>query len=127
VFDKNGKPLTPPDGITFDGRLGLMQGIITTPSGDVWALGASKSQLVHFPKGDLTNGRIVCEGTTEEPCKSFLGPFHLGIDQQNRIWVTNAFSEHVTRFRRSEHGREVLYRCEPERTWHRQPRQRLDH
>jgi streptogramin lyase len=98
VFDKNGKPLTPPDGITFDGRLGLMQGIIATPSGDVWALGASKSQLVHFPKGDLTKGRIVCEGSTEEPCKSFVGPFHLGIDQQNRIWVTNAFSEHVTRF-----------------------------
>ena len=98
VFDKNGKPLTPPEGITFNGQLGLMQGIIATPSGDVWALGASKGQLVHFPKGDLTKGRIVCEGSTEEPCKSFLGPFHLGIDQQDRIWVTNAFGEHVTRF-----------------------------
>ena len=31
VFDKNGKPLTPPDGITFDGKLGLMQGVIVTP------------------------------------------------------------------------------------------------
>src|SRR5450631_2911180 len=74
VFDKNGKPLTPTEGITFDGRLGLMQGIIVTPSGDVWALGASKSQLVHFPKGDLTKGRIVCEGAGADPCKSFLGP-----------------------------------------------------
>ena len=74
MFDKNGKPLTPPDGITFDGRLGLMQGIIATPSGDVWALGASKSQLVHFPKGDLTKGRIVCEGDNVEPRKSFLAP-----------------------------------------------------
>ena len=90
VFDKNGKPLTPPEGITFDGKLGLMQGIIVTPSGDVWALGISKSQLVHFPKGDLTKGRIVCEGDSAEPCKSFLGPFHLGIDQQDRIWVTNS-------------------------------------
>jgi hypothetical protein len=98
VFDKNGKALTPPEGITFNGQLGLMQGIIVTPSGDVWVLGASKSQLVHFPKGDLTKGRIVCEGDKEEPCKSFLGPFHLGIDQQDRIWVTNAFTEHVTRF-----------------------------
>jgi hypothetical protein len=98
VFDKNGKPLTPPDGITFGGRLGLMQGIIVTPAGDVWALGASKSQLVYFPKGDLTKGRIVCEGASAEPCKSFLGPFHLAIDQQDRIWVANAFSEHVTRF-----------------------------
>ena len=98
VFDKNGKPLTPPEGITFNGRLGLMQGVIVTPSGDVWVVGASKNQLVHFPKGDLTKGRIVCEGYNAEPCKSFLAPFHLGIDQHDRIWVTNAFAGHVTRF-----------------------------
>jgi len=97
VFDKNGKPLTPPEGITFNGRLGLMQGIIATPSGDVWALGVSKRQLIHFPKGDWTKGRIVCEGDSAEPCKSFLGPFHLAIDQQDRIWVSNA-SNKVTRF-----------------------------
>jgi hypothetical protein len=62
VFDKNGTTLTPPEGITFDGQLGLMQGIIATPNGDVWALGVSKRQLLHFPKGDWTRGRIVCEG-----------------------------------------------------------------
>ena len=46
VFDKTGKPLTPPEGITFGGQLGLMQGVIVTPSGDVWASGVTKSQLV---------------------------------------------------------------------------------
>ena len=97
VFDKNGKPLTPPDGITFGGRLGLMQGIIVTSSGDVWVLGVEKRQLVHFPKGDIAKGRIVCEGDSAEPCKSFLGPFHLAIDQQDRIWVANS-SAKVTRF-----------------------------
>ena len=103
VFDKNGKPLTPPEGITFNGQLGLMQGVIVTPSGDVWVVGLSKSQLVHFPKGDLTRGLIICEGRKDaEPCKSFLGPFHLGIDQQDRIWVTNAFGGHVTRFPASD-------------------------
>jgi hypothetical protein len=102
VFDKNGKPLTPPDGITFDGRLGLMQGVIVTPSGDVWVLGVTKGQLVHFPNGDLSKGRIICEGRDVEPCKSFLGPFHLGIDQQDRIWVTNALGGHVTRFPASD-------------------------
>jgi streptogramin lyase len=81
IFDKNGKPLTPPEGITFNGQLGLMQGIIVTPSGDVWALGVSKNQLVYFPKGDWTKGRIVCEGREVEPCKSFVGPFHLAIDR----------------------------------------------
>jgi hypothetical protein len=99
VFDRNGKPLTPPEGITFNGQLGLMQGVIVTPSGDVWVVGVEKSQLVYFPKGDLTKGRIVCEGRKgAEPCKSFVGPFYLGIDQQDRIWVTNVFGAHVTRF-----------------------------
>ncbi len=98
VFDKNGRPLTPPEGINFGGRLGLMQGIIVTPSGDVWALGIEKSQLLYFPKGDWTKGRIVCEGDKEEPCKSFRAPFHLGIDQKDRIWVSNSGVDHVTRF-----------------------------
>ena len=97
VFDKNGKPLTPPEGITFGGRLGLMQGVIVTPSGDVWAVGVEKRQLVHFPKGDLAKGRIVCEADSAEPCKSFVGPFHLAIDQQDRIWVVSS-SDKVTRF-----------------------------
>ena len=101
VFDKNGKPLTPPEGITFNGRLGLMQGVIVAPSGDVWVLGVEKRQLVHFPNGDLARGRIVCEGDSAEPCKSFLAPFHLGIDQQDRIWVANS-TDHVTRFPASD-------------------------
>jgi hypothetical protein len=54
LFDKNGKPLTPPEGITFNGQLGLMQGVIVTPSGDVWVAGIEKNQVVYFPKGDLT-------------------------------------------------------------------------
>jgi len=102
VFDKNGKPLTPPEGITFGGRLGLMQGIIVTPTGDVWALGVSKGQLLFFPGGDYTKGRLVCEGRDVEPCKSFTGPFHLAIDQQNRIWVSNGLLRHVTRFPASD-------------------------
>jgi hypothetical protein len=98
VFDKNGKPLTPPEGITFGGKLGLMQGIIVTRSGDVWALGISKNQVVLFPKGDLTRGRLVCEGRSIDPCRALLGPFHLAIDQQDRIWVSNAMGDFVTRF-----------------------------
>ena len=102
VFDKNGKPLTPPEGITFGGKLGKMQGIIVVPgSGDVWALGIAKDQLVHFPAGDWTKGRLICEGKDAEPCKSFTAPFHLAIDQQNRIWVANS-SDNVTRFPASD-------------------------
>src|SRR3984885_510937 len=97
VFDKKGKPLTPPEGITFDGRLGLMQGVMVAPNGDVWVLGLSKDQLVYFPKGDISKGRILCEGSSKEPCKSFSAPFYLAIDQRNRIWVSNA-TDKVTGF-----------------------------
>ena len=126
VFDKTGKPLTPPQGITFDGKLGLMQGVIVTPGGDVWAVGISKNQLLFFPGGDYTKGKIVCEGRDVEPCKSFLGPFHLGIDQQNRIWVTNGFGGMSPGFRRRiRPSREVQHRLERQRARDRQPGQRL--
>lgn len=102
VFDKDGKPLTPPEGVNFGGKLGLMQGVIVTPSGDVWVVGVEKNQLVYFPKGDLAKAELVCEGASGEPCKSFRSPFHLGIDQQDRIWVTNAAADHVVRFPASD-------------------------
>ena len=106
VFDKDGKPLTPPDGINFGGRLGLMQGIVTAPNGDMWVLGISKRQLLHFPKGDWNNGKIICEGDSAEPCKSFTAPFHLVIDQQDRIWVSDS-SLHVIRFPASDPAKAV--------------------
>jgi hypothetical protein len=105
VFDKDGKPLTPLEGITFDGKLGLMQGIIVTPSGDVWSVGVEKNQLVYIPGGDIAKAELRCEGDIAEPCKSLKSPFHLGIDQQDRIWVTNAASDHVTRFPASDPGK----------------------
>ncbi len=111
VFDKTGKPLTPPDGITFDGKLGLMQGVIVTPSSDVWVVGLEKNQLVYFPKGDLTKAKLVCEGASGEPCKSFKLPFHLGIDQQDRIWVTNAGSDSVVRFPASDPTKAEVFKA----------------
>src|SRR5215469_3450055 len=110
VFDKNGKPLSPPEGITLGGKLGKMQGIIVAPgSGDVWALGVEKDQLVYFPGGDWTKGRLVCEGKAAEPCKSFTAPFHLAIDQQNRIWVSNTGLT-VTRFPASDPSKAENFR-----------------
>ena len=101
-FDKNGKSLAGPDGITFNGQLGLMQGVIVTPSTDVWVVGVTKNQLVYIPKGDPSKAKLLCEGFKDPPCKSFAGPFHLGIDQQDRIWVTSALGDSVTRFPASD-------------------------
>jgi sugar lactone lactonase YvrE len=108
AFDrKTGQPLSPETGYNFGGQLGQMQGIITTPNGDVWALDNEKSQIVHLPKGDATKGRILGRTENGKPVDGTLqvnGPFHLAIDQQDRIWVSNSKNT-VTRFPASDPGK----------------------
>jgi DNA-binding beta-propeller fold protein YncE len=104
-FDNSGKPLSPPEGYNFNGQLGLMQGIIVTPSGDVWAVDIEKSQMVHFPRGDPSNGELLFQNRTGNPMENpgrLAAPFHLAIDQQDRIWVSNAAAYWVTRFPASD-------------------------
>jgi hypothetical protein len=109
AFDrKTGRPLSPETGYNFGGQLGSMQGIITTPNGDVWALDNEKSQIVYLPKGDGTKGRILGRTVNGKPVDGTLqvkGPFHLAVDQQDRIWITNGGSNTVTRFPASNPGK----------------------
>jgi len=102
VFDrKTGEPLSPESGYNFGGKLGQMQGIIVTPKGDVWALDNGMSQIVYLPQGDASKGRILGRTMDGKPVDGTLqvkAPFHLAIDQQDRIWVTNSGSNTVTRF-----------------------------
>ena len=108
VFDREtGKALSPETGYDFEGKLGSMQGIITTPNGDVWALDNENSQIVHLPKGDAAKGRILGRTVDGKPVDGTLqvkGPFHLAVDQQDRIWVTNT-SGTVTRFPANDPGK----------------------
>jgi hypothetical protein len=101
LFDKSGKPLSPPEGWNFGGKLTNMQGIIVTPSGDIWAADTVSSQLVHIPKGDPSKGRVLCQNPSRDPlnnpCKLLL-PFAFAIDQKDNIWVSNILGSHVTRF-----------------------------
>ena len=101
LFDKNGKPLSPPEGYTFGGILNKMQGIIVTPSGDVWAADTLGAHLVHLPKGDPSKGEVLCKTSDPDPLKNpckILAPFALAIDQKDNIWVSNLLGDHVTRF-----------------------------
>ncbi len=113
LFDKNGKPLSPPEGYNFGGKLKAMQGIIVAPNGDVWAVDFGDDKVVHMPKGDPSKAKFYCESTDgkpnkDSPCK-LSGPFHLAIDQQDRIWITNAIGDTVTRFPASDPSKvEVL-------------------
>ena len=104
-FDKTGKPLSPPEGYNFGGKLGLMQGIIATPSGDIWALDLEHSQVVYMPKGDPAKGQLLFVNKTGNPRENpgrLAGPFHLAIDRKDRIWVTSAIGDWVTRFPASD-------------------------
>jgi len=106
LFDSNGQPLSPPEGYNFGGQLGIMQGIIVTPNGDVWALDFEKDQVVYLPKGDVSKVQFFCRSTDgkpnkDSPCK-LNGAFHLAIDQQDRIWVTSAIGDTVARFPASD-------------------------
>ena len=100
-FDNSGRPLSPPEGYNFGGKISKMQGIIATPSGDIWAIDTMNSQVVHFPKGDASKGELLCQNPSGDPfrnpCKLLI-PFALAIDQQDNIWVTNFLADHVTRF-----------------------------
>jgi len=114
VFDRNtGRPLSPETGYNFGGRLGSMQGIIVTPSGDVWALDNELNQIVHLPGGDASKGRILgrtVDGKPETGTLQVKAPFHLAVDQQDRIWVTNSGSDTVVRFPASDPGKAVDFK-----------------
>jgi hypothetical protein len=100
-FDKTGKPLSPPEGWTFGGKLGLMQQIIVAPNGDVWANDAENSQIVYLPKGDPQKVQFFFVNQSKDPLRNpghLLAPFSMVIDQQNRIWVGNAMGDWVSRF-----------------------------
>ena len=105
VFDSTGKPLSPPEGYDFGGKISKMQGIIATPSGDIWAVDTMNAQLVHFPKGDPAKAEILCHNPSADPLANpchLLIPFALAIDQKDNIWVTNILADHVTRFPASD-------------------------
>ena len=132
LFDNSGKPLSPPEGYNFDGKIGQLQGTIVTPGGDIWVADTTKSQLVHIPKGDPVQGRSSVHNPSSDPlanpCKLVL-PFAFAIDQKDNIWVTNILADHVTRFPAADPTkvRDLQDRLLRQRPRRRQSRQRLDH
>jgi hypothetical protein len=113
LFDKNGMPLSPSEGWNLGGKLTNMQGIIVTPDGDVWAADTVSSQLVHIPKGDPSNAKLLCQNTSSDPLKNpckLLLPFALAIDQKDNIWITNILGDHVTRFPGGDHTKAETFK-----------------
>jgi hypothetical protein len=99
-FDKTGKPLSPPDGWNFGGKVGNMQGIIATPGGDIWTNDTGNAQVLRLPGGDPSKVQFFCQNKSGDPLKNpckLLAPFAIAVDQQNRIWITNLVGDSVTR------------------------------
>ena len=114
LFDNDGKPLSPPEGYNFGGKLKTMQGVIVAPNGDVWAADFGDDKIVYMPKGDPSQVKFYCQSTNgrpnkDSPCK-LNGPFGLAIDQQDRIWVTNAIGDTVTRFPASDPSKVEIFK-----------------
>ncbi len=104
-FDKSGNPLSPSEGWNFNRQISQMQGIIATPSGDIWTLDLIKGQVLKLPQGDPSKVQFYCQNKTGDPLKNpckLVGPFALAIDQQDRIWITNAVTDKVVRFPASD-------------------------
>jgi hypothetical protein len=47
-----------------------LQGIITAPIGDIWALDTMKGQVVHISKGDPAKGELLCQNKSGNPPKN---------------------------------------------------------
>lgn len=91
VLDFDGHPIGTESDFPFKEKfLGLM-GIGVAANGDVWIADGSDNQLLHFPGGRVTDGRIVKVGGLKSP-------FDIVIDAQNRVWVSNSQSDKVVRF-----------------------------
>jgi hypothetical protein len=106
LFDNDGRPLSPPQGYNFGGKLGAMQGIMVVPNGDVWTVDFGNDDVIDMPKGDPSKAKFYCQSANgkpnrESPCK-LSSPFYLVIDQQNRVWIDNAIGDTISRFPASD-------------------------
>ncbi len=91
VMDFNGKPLNEESDFPMAGKVGGLQGVGIAPNGDVWIADAVKNQLLHFPGGRVKDGKLV-------QVKGLVSPFSIVVDNQNRVWVSNALDITVVRF-----------------------------
>ena len=88
VLDLDGNALGP---AAVQGKNGALQGLATAPNGDVWVCDNQMNQMILFPKGDYTKGKIV-------KVPGLKRPFAVAVDNTNTVWVTNNGFITLTRF-----------------------------
>lgn len=104
VTDFNGKPIGDESDFPMAGQIGGMMGIGVAGNGDVWMADGTKNHLLYFPGGRVKDGRIV-------EVAGLKSPFGIAIDDQNRVWVSNAQSDTVVRFPAADPSKTESFRC----------------
>lgn len=85
-------------------EIGGLQGIGVAPNGDIWIVGTSSNQMLYFPGGDLSKGRVVVDENLD---KVLSAPFAASIDDANRVWISNTNAKSLVRYSPFEKGRPV--------------------
>ncbi|MFM9947348.1 MAG: hypothetical protein ACKV1O_05360, partial [Saprospiraceae bacterium] len=75
--------------------IGGVQGIGVAPNGDIWIVGTSSNEMLHFPGGDLSKGIVVKDNKGLN--KVLSAPFAASIDHSNRVWISNTNSKWLVR------------------------------
>jgi hypothetical protein len=104
VMDFNGRPIGKESDFPMAGKVGGLQAVGIAANGDVWIPDATRNQLLYFPGGKVKEGRLV----QVEGLKS---PFGVVIDNQNRVWVSNAQSDTVVRFSANDPSKVESFRA----------------
>lgn len=76
-------------------EIGGLQGIGVAPNSDIWIVGTSSNEMLYFPGGDLTAGRVV---VNEDLNKALSAPFAVTIDDSNRVWISNTNGKSLVRY-----------------------------
>jgi hypothetical protein len=66
-------------------------GLSAAGNGDIWVTDGPDDQLLYFPGGRITDGKIL-------KVAGLASPFDVIIDTQNRVWVSNSQADTVVRF-----------------------------
>ncbi len=104
VMDFEGRPVVKESDIPFKEKLLGLMGIGVAANGDVWIADGAGNQLLHFPGGNVKEGRIV-------KVAGLRSPFDIVIDPQNRVWVSNSQSDTVVRFPVDDPSKTETFRC----------------
>jgi len=103
LMDLNGKPIGKEGDFALAGKIGTPQGIAIAPNGDVWVADALKNSMIYFPGGRVQDERRV-------EVKGLVGPFAVAVDNQNRVFVSNARGNTVVRFAADDPSKAEIFK-----------------